>query len=59
MAARKAGVRGVMFEMKYDTQDLKEIADLVDQGLIKPHIAQVLSLDDARKALDLNQKGTP
>lgn len=55
MAARKQGVRGHMFEMKYDIEDLREIAALVDQGLVKPHIAQVLALEEARKALDLNQ----
>jgi NADPH:quinone reductase-like Zn-dependent oxidoreductase len=55
MTARKCGVRAVAFEMRYDTEDLREIAELVEKGLIRPHIAQVLSLDEARKALDMNQ----
>jgi NADPH:quinone reductase-like Zn-dependent oxidoreductase len=56
-AAKKAGVRGVEFGMEYDTEDLEEIANLVDRGIIKPHITGVLPLDQARKALDLNQGG--
>ncbi len=56
-AAKKAGVRGVEFAMEYDTEDLEEIARLVAQGTIKPHITRVMQLDQARKALDLNQEG--
>jgi NADPH:quinone reductase-like Zn-dependent oxidoreductase len=56
-AARQAGIQTVEFSMEYDTEDLEEIAQLVEQGKVKPHISQVLSLDDARKALDLNQQG--
>jgi NADPH:quinone reductase-like Zn-dependent oxidoreductase len=56
-AARKAGVRGVEFGMTYDTRDLREIARLVERGIIKPHITRVLPLRQARRALDLNQEG--
>jgi NADPH:quinone reductase-like Zn-dependent oxidoreductase len=56
-AAKKAGVRGVLFAMRYDTDDLAEIADLMARGLVKPHIDKLLPLDDASKALDLNQTG--
>lgn len=56
ITARKAGVRGQAFGMEYDTEDLRQIAALVEQGLIKAHVAQVLPLAEARKALDLNQK---
>jgi NADPH:quinone reductase-like Zn-dependent oxidoreductase len=56
-AAKKFGVHAVEFAMEYDTKDLREIAHLVEQGLIRPHIAQVLPLDQARKAMDLNQHG--
>jgi NADPH:quinone reductase-like Zn-dependent oxidoreductase len=54
-AAQRAGVRGVLFGMTYDTDDLETIVGLVARGVIKPHIAQVLRLEDARKALELNQ----
>ncbi|HEY3449194.1 MAG TPA: NADP-dependent oxidoreductase [Myxococcales bacterium] len=53
--AKRAGVRGIDFGMEYDVEDLEEIARLVEQGAIKAHISQVLPLDQARKALDLNQ----
>jgi NADPH:quinone reductase-like Zn-dependent oxidoreductase len=56
-AARKHGVRTVAFEMRYDTQDLEEIARLVEHGTIKPHIARVMPLELARQAMDLNQHG--
>ncbi len=56
-AARKAGVRAVEFAMEYDTEELEEIAALVERGIIKPHITQVLPLDRARQAVDLNQQG--
>src|SRR5262249_41419069 len=55
-AARKAGVRAVEFAMVYDTNDLKQIAKLIEQGRIKPHISKVLPLRQARRAMDLNQK---
>ena len=56
-AAKRAGARGDMFAMTYDTGDLQQIAELVASGIIKPHISQVLPLDEARRALDLNQEG--
>lgn len=57
IAAKKHGVRGILFGMEYNVDDLREIAHLVEQGRVRPHISQVLTLADARKALDLNQKG--
>ncbi len=56
-AARKAGVHGVLFGMRYDTRDLARIARLVDDGVLEPHISKVLSLRDVRRALDLNEHG--
>ena len=56
-AARRAGVRAIDFGMKYDVEDLEEIAGLVEGGIIKPHISKVLPLDQARQAMDLNQQG--
>ncbi len=56
-AAEKAGVRGVVFSMEYDVKQMEQIADLVAQGKVKPHITKVLPLDEAREALDLNQAG--
>ena len=56
-AARKAGAKGILFEMEYDTHDLAQIARLVDQGVITPHISKVLTLRQARRAIDLNERG--
>ena len=56
-AAARAGVQAVAFAMRYDTDELREIVGLVERGLIKPHVAQVLSLAEARKALDVSQRG--
>ena len=56
-AAKRAGVRAVGFEMQYDTVELREIVRLVARGQVKPHVSKVLSLDEARRALDLNQQG--
>jgi NADPH:quinone reductase-like Zn-dependent oxidoreductase len=56
-AARRAGVKAVDFGMTYDTRDLKKVVDLVARKMLRPHVTQVLSLEDARRALDLNQRG--
>jgi NADPH:quinone reductase-like Zn-dependent oxidoreductase len=56
-AARRAGINGVEFGMEYDTEDLREIVRLVEQGIVKPHISEVMPMDKAREALDLNQEG--
>ena len=50
-------VKAVDFAMTYDTRDLEQIVRLVDDRVLVPRIARVLSLTEARKALDLNQKG--
>jgi NADPH:quinone reductase-like Zn-dependent oxidoreductase len=55
-AARRAGVRGVAFAMRYDVDDLREIAGLVEQRKVVPHLVRVMPLERAREALDLNQQ---
>ena len=37
--------------------DLAQIADLIDDGKIKPVIAKILTLDDAKQAQELSEKG--
>jgi NADPH:quinone reductase-like Zn-dependent oxidoreductase len=39
------------------TEDLKQIADLVDGGMISPVVSAVMSLEDAKQAEILNAKG--
>jgi NADPH:quinone reductase-like Zn-dependent oxidoreductase len=56
-AARKAGVRAVDFAMRYDTDDLRRVAELIERGIVRPHISKVMPLSRARTALDLNEEG--
>jgi len=37
--------------------DLDQIADLIDDGKITPVIAKILTLDDAKEAQELSEKG--
>jgi NADPH:quinone reductase-like Zn-dependent oxidoreductase len=55
--ARQAGVRVVNIVMKKDGSELAQIAQLVDQGAIKPRIDKVLPIDQAKQAHDLNEAG--
>jgi NADPH:quinone reductase-like Zn-dependent oxidoreductase len=57
VAARKAGVQGVEFAVEYDTEDLAEIVRLIEQGVIRTNVVQVLPLERAREAMNLNQQG--
>jgi NADPH:quinone reductase-like Zn-dependent oxidoreductase len=56
-AAAHAGVRAVALRMRYDADELREIVGLVERGLIQPHVAKVLSLAEARTAMELNRQG--
>jgi NADPH:quinone reductase-like Zn-dependent oxidoreductase len=57
VAAARAGVRALALRMRYDADELRDIVQLVEQGLLRPHVAKVLSLAEARQAMDLSQKG--
>jgi NADPH:quinone reductase-like Zn-dependent oxidoreductase len=56
-AAEERGLRAVDFGMQYDTVTLREIVRLVSRGEVKPHVSKVMSLADARRAMDMNQRG--
>jgi NADPH:quinone reductase-like Zn-dependent oxidoreductase len=47
---QKHGIRGAGISVHPDTEDLTEIAQLIDGGKIKPTITEVLPLTDAVKA---------
>jgi NADPH:quinone reductase-like Zn-dependent oxidoreductase len=47
---KKHGIRGAGISSHADAEDLKEIAQLIDSGKIKPIVTQVLPLTDAVKA---------
>jgi NADPH:quinone reductase-like Zn-dependent oxidoreductase len=44
---KKNGIRGAGISAHADSEDLAEIAQLIDQGKIKPIVTQIVSLNDA------------
>jgi len=55
--AEKYGVRATGFMAHPDRDELRQIANLIDEGKIKPAVTQVLPLKDAAKAHELSQTG--
>jgi NADPH:quinone reductase-like Zn-dependent oxidoreductase len=55
--ASQAGARAVNILMKRDGAELAQIAQLVDQGMVKPRLDKVFSIEDAKRAHDLNESG--
>lgn len=55
--ARAAGIRAALVAMRRDSSQLAELAKLVGQGIIRPRVAQILPMNEARQAEDLNQAG--
>ncbi|HVA62514.1 MAG TPA: NADP-dependent oxidoreductase [Terriglobales bacterium] len=55
--AERHGVRAVAFVMRASAEDLAQVAALASQGVLRPRIAQVLPLAEARRAQDLSQRG--
>jgi NADPH:quinone reductase-like Zn-dependent oxidoreductase len=55
VAAARAGVRAATLRMHFRVDELRHIVGLVEQGLVKPHVAHVLGLDDAPTAMELNR----
>src|SRR5206468_12994214 len=47
---QKHGIRGTAISSHADAEDLKEVAQLIDAGKIKPIVTHVLQLTDAVKA---------
>jgi len=54
----KRQLTGQGFQMKRDPWQLAHLAALVDLGVVKPKIGQVLPLSEAPRAHDLHEKGT-
>lgn len=48
--AKASGCKGVRFIMKADQKDLKAIADLIEQDIIKPHVSKQFTLNEIRQA---------
>jgi NADPH:quinone reductase-like Zn-dependent oxidoreductase len=55
--AEKYGVRAAGFMARPDGGELKQVADLVDQGKLKVTVTEVLPMKDAAKAHEQSQSG--
>ena len=55
--AEKLGVKSEVFFMWPSGEQLAQIGQLVEQGIIKPLIDRTFSLDEAQAALDYSQSG--
>ena len=53
--AAKYGVRAVFMGAQPSSGLLKELADLLDRGQIKPHVDKVFPLEQARQAQELKR----
>lgn len=55
--ARTAGVRALRYTVEADGRELAEIAKLVSDGTVKPHVAQTFSLEEVAKAMAAVEEG--
>jgi NADPH:quinone reductase-like Zn-dependent oxidoreductase len=55
--AAQYGIQSKYILAKSNTSDLEWIAQLIDDGSLRPHVSMVLPLREARKAFELSQKG--
>lgn len=55
--ARQYGARGAGMMVKPNAGQLREIAGLIDEGRIKPHVETFPPLSEVRKAHELSQGG--
>lgn len=56
-ALKRLDAKGVRFVMKRDSGELGQLASLIEKGIVKPRLAEVMPLEDAKRALDILQKG--
>lgn len=55
--AAQYGIQSRYILARSNTADLERIADLVDNGSVRPHVSTVLPLCEARKAFELSKEG--
>jgi NADPH:quinone reductase-like Zn-dependent oxidoreductase len=55
--AAQYGIQSKYILAKSNTSDLEWIAQLIDDGSIRPHVSMVLPLREVRKAFELSQDG--
>jgi NADPH:quinone reductase-like Zn-dependent oxidoreductase len=56
-ATRASGVKGVGLVAQNRTEDLEELARLIDAGQLRPIVTEILPLAQARRAHELSQAG--
>jgi NADPH:quinone reductase-like Zn-dependent oxidoreductase len=54
-AAAKYGIEAKYGGMEANSEQLREIAQLIDSGQVEPYIQQVMKLEQVREALQLSQ----
>ena len=57
-AALRAGIHAVQVIMRRNAADLVKLAQLVEEGAVKPRFSETLNLSQARKAQELSENGT-
>jgi NADPH:quinone reductase-like Zn-dependent oxidoreductase len=55
--AKSAGIRAERIVMKRNSADLAELVNLVAKGVVKPRMDQTLSLNQAKEAQQLSERG--
>ncbi len=55
--AEKHGVRAVAYGTRDNSEELAEIAGLIDSGVVRPAVQTVLPLEEAAKAHEMLEKG--
>src|SRR5699024_7497269 len=55
--AQQAGLKGVRFMMQHSQEDLQQIAQLLANEFLKPHIAHRFSIDEIRAAHTALERG--
>jgi NADPH:quinone reductase-like Zn-dependent oxidoreductase len=48
--AKAKGINGFFFMVQSNGEDMKQLADLLEKGIIKPHVSAVYSFDEMGKA---------
>jgi NADPH:quinone reductase-like Zn-dependent oxidoreductase len=56
-AATRAGIRAILIVMKRNATDLAQLAAWVEKGVLRPRLAQTVSLEEAKTAQELMQSG--
>lgn len=57
--AQKYGIKAIGQNSRVTTDKLKRLATLVDQGVIKPHIDKIFSLEKASEAFEYFENNHP